>query len=292
MSNKSLTRENRLRDRFVSRRLGHKLGPYESTDLTRFTHGAPGRLLACRACRTLLRDESPAARYEDDPSDPILLRHLYPRYLQAFRQKRLAYQHLLRPGAEVLEIGSHLGAFLQTAEEWGWRPTGLDIGKSASAFARQQGLSVKRQPAEDYMPHLRKPEAIFIWNCFEQLDDPAGLLRRTHQLLGHNGLLIIRVPNAAFYRRHRDDKHALKLLGYNNLLGFPYLYGYTPSLLRGVLEANHFQLLLSHNSSLLTPPYPDLSSRIRKEWQRTSRAGENLPNPTAPWIELVTRRAS
>src|ERR1700679_3496939 len=156
------------------------------------------------------------------------------------------YLPVLRYNAEVLELGSHLGAFLQTAEEWGWRPTGLDIGDSTCAFARKQGLSVKRLGLEDYSPKLRKPEAIFIWNCFEQLEDPSRTLHRSYRLLDKHGLLLVRVPNADFYREQRwrlrnlHSQTALNLLGYNNLLGFPYLHRYTPATLHRFLRVHRF----------------------------------------------------
>jgi hypothetical protein len=96
-------------------------------DLTRFMHGGSARLMTC----------------------PALLSHLYPRYVRAFEEKRSQYLAVLRNGAEVLELGSHLGTFLQTAEQWRWRPRGLDIGESSRAFARNQGVSVKRLAPED-----------------------------------------------------------------------------------------------------------------------------------------------
>jgi hypothetical protein len=49
----------------------------------------------------------------------------------------------LPPGAEILEAGSHLGAYLKVAENWGSKPIGLDIGRDGSAFARRQGRTVK-----------------------------------------------------------------------------------------------------------------------------------------------------
>jgi hypothetical protein len=99
------------------------------------------------------------------------MRHLYPRYRDAFARKCGHFQPLLPPGAEVLEVGSHLGSFLEIAETWSWKPVGLDIGRETSAFARHQGGTVKRVSFDDYSPPAR-PDAIFIWNYFEQLDDP------------------------------------------------------------------------------------------------------------------------
>ncbi len=292
-----IERERRLRSEFVDERLGHHPEPLESMDLTRFMHGGPARLLSCRLCGTRLREEGTRPQYEIDAYDTALLDHLYPRYVRAFEQKRSPYRKLLRPGAEVLEVGSHLGAFLEVAEEWGWRPTGLDIGASTSAYAKRQGGSVKRLALEDYAPRLRRPEAIFIWNCFEQLENPSATLGRAHEMLDRGGLLVVRVPNAAFYSQQRRKldpgrpNRALNLLGYNNLLGFPYLHGYTHASLLRLLRANQFEQVASYNSSLLTPPYPQLSPRVRREWSDVRSRGESLSTVDGPWIEIVSRLA-
>jgi len=293
-SSSRLEQERHRREAFVRRRLGHDPDSLESMDLTRFMHGGPGRLLRCRVCGLGLREEDEEAKYQADRYDTELMRHLYPRYLQAFRKKRSGYRPLLRPGAEVLEVGSHLGAFLQTAEEWGWRPTGLDVGEFTSAFGRREGFSVKRMPLEDYSPRLKRPDAIFVWNCFEQLEDPFGTLRRSHQLLNRHGVLVVRVPNAAFYRAQRRNLEttggALRTLGLNNLLGFPYLHGYTPATLTRLLRSMNFEPLAAHNSSLLTPPYPDLSATVREEWRNVRREAVRSTAIDGPWIEIVSRR--
>ena len=291
-----LSRESDLRASFVSERLDHKPEESELMDLTRFMHGGSGRLLSCPSCGLLDREEEKAAHYEADVYDPELLRYLYPRYLQAFKEKA-AYRSLLPNRAEILEVGSHLGAFLQTAEEWGWRPTGLDIGRVTSAFARRQGTSVKQQPFEDYST-LDRPNAIFIWNCFEQLDDPSKLLNHAYQLLRTHGLLVIRVPNARYYRRQRAQLAAphsgrtVKRLGYNNLLGFPYRYGYTPYALDRILTTNGFRPVAGHSSSLLTPPYPNVSGRILGEWRGIRQEAETSWIGDGPWLEIVSRRMS
>lgn len=274
-----IERENEIRESFVTERLGHRAEDPENMDLTKFMHGGPGRLLRCQCCGLLSRDEEVRAHYEDDLYDPALMKHLYPRYVRAFEHKRELYRPLLREHAEVLEVGSHLGAFLQTAEEWGWRPTGLDIGAATSEFARRQGGTVKRVSLEDYWPRLRRPEAIFIWNCFEQVEDPGAMLRRARAMLARHGLLVVRVPNAAFYLRERERRAGRRLLGYNNLLGFPYRFGYSRGSLQRVLAQSGFTPVALHESGLLTPPYPDLSRRIRQEWKNVRECGA--------WLEVV-----
>ena len=56
---------------------------------------------------------------------------------------------ILRPSADVIELGPHLGGFLQPAEEWDWRPIGVDVGEYITAFVRAKGLKVVRGTLED-----------------------------------------------------------------------------------------------------------------------------------------------
>jgi hypothetical protein len=279
--------ESVLRSCFVSQRLGKPPHGSDAMDLTAFTHGTPARILSCRQCGMLVREESVPVSYQAELWDTDLLNHLYPRMVRSFGTRESRYRQLLREKAEVLEVGSFTGAFLEAAETWGWRPTGIDIGHSAISFARTRGTLVKPTAIEDYSPHLRQPEAIFIWNCFEQLDDPSSTLQRSHELLGRHGLLVLRVPNAAFYLRNRDrvfqSPSTLSALGYNNLLAFPYLHGYTPNLLSDLVVRHGFEPLHWYRSDVQTPPYPDFNALINEEWQRTRRYGH-------PWIELVARR--
>lgn len=291
-----LAHEAQLRESFVDDRLGHRPEELEAMDLTRFMHGEPARLLVCRHCGLLIRDEPATADYASDRYDSTLLRHLYPRYLRAFEDKRSRYEPLLRPGAEVLELGSHLGAFLEAAEDWGWRPTGLDIGAATSTFARKSGGLVRRMTLDDYSPLYRNPEAIFIWNCFEQLEDPHATLARAYRLLDRHGLIVVRVPNGEFYREQRralERAHSpavLRQLGYNNLLAFPYLYGYSAGPLGNLLRTSGFEPIAAYGADLLTPPYPDMTKRVRREWQEAHR--ESLGKRVGSWIEMVARRTS
>jgi hypothetical protein len=108
---------------------------------------------------------------------------------------------------------------------------------------------------------------------------------------------VVRVPNVQFYQRIRKQlmggysRRPLRLLGYNNLLGFPYLHGFTPDLLDRLLRANGFLPAVLLNSNLLTPPYPDLSAKIRNEWGAVRREVQFSCIADGPWIELVGYKA-
>jgi len=49
---------------------------------------------------------------------------------------------------------------------------------------------VKRVSLDDYSPGGR-PDAMFIWNCFEQLDNPWDTMIRTRSMLSRNGLVVL-----------------------------------------------------------------------------------------------------
>lgn len=258
-------------------------------DLTKFMHGEPAEVLMCTKCGTLRRQDARPARYESDQYDAALLRHLYPRYREAFEQKRMHYEALLDAGADILEVGSHVGAFLEVAEGWGWKPVGLDIGADTAAFARKQGATVKRKALSDYSPRFTPIAAVFFWNCFEQLEDPRRSLLDARRLLSRHGLVVLRVPNGDYYRRRVGDWPALQSLGYNNLLGFPYLNGFNTDSLQRLLRSLDFEPVVNFAASLLTPPYPEMTASLRNEWLTLRTEAEQTRPCDNPWIEVVGR---
>ena len=288
-----LERESFLRRRFATSRLGRDPDGLEGMDLTQFMHGSPARIMACTSCGALHRGDELPATYESDRYDGALLRHLRPRYLEAFERKRKRYEPLLRPNAEVLEIGSHVGAFLESAENWGWKPIGLDIGEEISEFARRQGTTVKRFALADYAPGDSSLDAVFIWNCFEQLEHPRRSLLDAARLLSRHGLVVLRVPNGDFYRQHIvGDKRSFLSIGYNNLLGFPYLNGYSVGSLERLLRSANFEPIAAFATNLLTPPYPEMSARMSEEWQSVETEAEHAEPTSSPWIEVVARASA
>jgi SAM-dependent methyltransferase len=295
-----IQREIELRESFVRSRLEGKPSLPEAKDLLDFMHGDPAALFECSTCGLLTRAESEslnASTYEEDVNDPVLMRSVYPRYLAFFRKKERALRDLLPPRARVLELGSHLGAFLQAAEEWTWRATGLDVGRDTTAFARSQGLHVLRDTIEDARLPSREFDAVFIWNCFEQIPDPQPMLALARRVLKPHGLLIVRVPNAHGYKRLRTQDRATPVLAYNNLLGFPYLFGYTERNLRRLLAGSGFGTVRGFDSELITMPFPDRArktteeqreiSRFTATWSRRESQKEEM---AGPWIELIARK--
>jgi SAM-dependent methyltransferase len=216
--------------------------------------------------------------------------------VEFFRNKEAAFRDRLRPRASVIELGSHLGGFLQVAEEWDWRPVGLDIGKDTSDFARRRGLTVRRETIEDTKLGYATADAVFIWNCFEQLADARPTLEAAYRLLRPHGLLVLRVPNARFYLDHRGRNE--DWLAWNNLLGFPYLHGYTDESLNRLVSSHGFEPVRGFNSELLTTPFAELTQPLAAEQRAVSEAVAHDSSEktrihdslTGPWIEVIYRK--
>jgi SAM-dependent methyltransferase len=281
-------------------------------DLTDFFHAENADILACSNCGLLVRNEHeppPARQYAEEEYDPDVMNHLYPRYVNAFRKKEHPYRQLLREEAHVLEIGSHYGAFLQVAKEWNWNAEGVDPGKDTSRFARSKGFVVHNVALEE----ATLPEAglagIFIWNCFEQIEQPQKSLGICRRALEPGGLFTVRTPNGRFYSlceqllqeestgtEERD--FLLRVMGYNNLLGFPYLYGYSGDTLTRLIQPYGFRYESALNSELLTFPLPENPEWVEKEERAINKGVRLLANSVladgsgdliGPWIEVWFR---
>jgi SAM-dependent methyltransferase len=306
--------ESRQRERFVKQRLARPASRDELKDLTDFFHQAKADILVCAKCGLLLRDEhepSPAETYSEDDYDPSVMERLYPRYLDAFRRKEKPYRALLQPGAEILELGSHYGAFLQTAQEWGWRAEGVDVGKDTSRFARSKGFTVHGKEITDCRFAGRRFGGVFIWNCFEQLPDPRPTIAECRRILKPDGLLIVRVPNGLFYTicqkllaeeglRSGASEFLTQAMAYNNLLGFPYLYGHSVATLERLIQQFGFRSEGMLNSELLILPLPENPDWVDAEERAINNEMRMLARSvlanrqgvlTGPWIEVWFRLA-
>ncbi len=305
-----------LRERFVLRRIEGDVQTAELKDKTDFIHTAVENILSCTNCGVLVRsdieDENFKSSYEEDPYDEQVMEHLLQRYIQAFREKE-KYKKMLPSESDVLEIGSHVGGFLHVAQEWGWNPVGVDIGKDIARFANKKGYRTYDKPVEQCDFKDGQFDGIFIWNCFEQLPNPRGSLESISKILKPEGVLVIRVPNGLFYllceaildtKRKvqtalQESDPIVQALAYNNLLGFPHQYGYSGPNLDYLHQKYGFKTINRVNSELITLPSARTPSWAIEEEKRILSALESLAQgvtnvyPEAllgPWIEITYQK--
>jgi SAM-dependent methyltransferase len=314
MTAAALGREVEIRKQFIHERATKPLSPGERKDLTDFFHNEQADLLACETCGLLLRSERErptAPSYSQDEYDAEAIEKIYPKYVRAFAAKEQPYRKLLRAHADVVELGSHYGAFLETASKWGWNAIGADIGEDSSRFARSHGFDVRSCELQECHFESGSMDGLFIWNCFDQIRNPQPVLKEAQRILKRNGLLVVRTPNGLFYtkcQRLLRGKHIspvasqflVEAMAYNNLLGFPYQYGYNGAALEKLIKPFDFRPEGMLNSELLTLPLPEDPEWVVDEEQAIQEGVHLLAHSVlhnregelaGPWIELWFRRS-
>lgn len=276
----------RARDRFFARRIDRRVVRDRIRDVTDVVLGTPAAILRCVDCGALVRDDVPGEEVfcDDDYGDGVL-EALHRAHFDAFRRKESDYRALLPRNARVVEVGCYAGGFLAAAAEWGWNAIGTDIGRDAVRFCRARGFDARSRPLHECELDAHSCDAVFVWNCFEQIADPRPLLDETDRVLRDAGLLVLRVPDAVFYVRYAHEETALAILAYNGLLGWPHRYGYDAATLRRLAERHRFTLMRVLRRPALRPFRDAMHAWARDE--ETAIIGD----VNHGWLELTFAKA-
>src|SRR5436190_548808 len=193
-----------------------------------------------------------------------------------------------------------LAAYAAAARAAGWQFAGVDVNAQTNAFTRALGFQVDDGSIESLDP-ARRVDVVAIWNCLDQLADPASAVRAARAHLASGGMLAVRVPNGACYAAFRPLLQsplagiAREWLAQNNLLGFPYRYGFTPTALERLLVRNGMRV-----EQVVGDVLVPIADRWTKRWaaleerlvKRVIAAGARIARgdkPLAPWFELYAR---
>ncbi len=153
----------------------------------------------------------------------------------------------------VLDIGCGGGHLLRSASQHGWKPFGVDWSADACAACRAAGIPAVQADA-DALPYRDAcMEVVFLLNLLDHTPDPWRVIQEAHRILAPGGLLVIRVPNAAF---HRTWVRCLSMLGlcarWRNWDRAPilHLFAFPAAGLRRIARRGGFQVLETRNSAL------------------------------------------
>ena len=290
---------------YHSRRLDPHVPADHLMDRVAFSQRAPLRLVRCRECGLVYRNpvERPAelaAIYEEErPADDVL-RALHETQRPAYESQSARLTELFGRRGTGIEVGSYVGGFLAAARDAGWQFAGVDVNAGTNAFARSLGFQVDDGTIES-LDSGRRADVVAIWNCLDQLADPASAVRAARSHLAAGGMLAVRVPNGACYAAFRPLLQgplaaiAREWLAQNNLLGFPYRYGFTPSSLARLLERNGMHVervvgdVLVPIADRWTKRWAALEERLIKRVIALGAAISPADKPLAPWIEVYGR---
>jgi hypothetical protein len=274
-------------------------------DRVAFSQRAPLRLVRCRECGLVYRNPVERATemaeiYEDEGPEESVLRALHDTQRPAYDAQAARLTEVFGRRGSGIEVGSYVGGFLAAARDAGWQFSGVDVNARTNTFTRSLGFQVEDGTIES-LDAERRVDVVAIWNCLDQLADPAAAVRAAGGHHGSGGLLAVRVPNGACYAAFRPLLRsplatiARQWLAQNNLLGFPYRYGFTPTALGRLVERNGMRV--EHVQGDVLVPIAD---RWTKRWaaleerlvKRVMAAGAKLSRgdkPLAPWFELYAR---
>ncbi|HYC49679.1 MAG TPA: class I SAM-dependent methyltransferase [Gemmatimonadaceae bacterium] len=283
---------------FHMRRLSPHTPPERLVDRVAFSQAPPWRVVRCRDCGLVYRNpmekrEELCATYTSETPERDALLALHRAQTRTYRaQARRLVRRLERRGTG-LEVGSYVGAFLAAARRERWHFEGLDVNPHTNAFARSLGFTVHDADLEHFEPS-HPFDVVAIWNTFDQLPDPRAAVRAAHRLLRPDGVLAVRVPNGECYARLRAvsvtsaERMSVSraVLAHNNLLTFPYRFGFSPASLTRLLRDLGFDVM---------GVIPDVLVPTADEWtRRWAVVEERLVKPLTkrwtPWFEIYARR--
>jgi len=290
---------------FHSTRLRPRTPPSQLMDRVAFSQHAPLRLVRCRQCGLVYRNPVERATelveaYTDSSPTTERMRALHEtqRASYAAQAHRLA-ETFGRRGSGI-EVGSYVGAFLAAARERGWQFAGVDVNACANAFTRSLGFRVHDGTLES-LDDDHPVDVVAIWNCLDQLPDPVATLRAARNRLAPGGMLAVRVPNGACYAALRPllttplAPLAREWLAQNNLLGFPYRFGFTPSSLERTLTRLGFRVERVVGDVLVpigdewTRRWARVEERVVKKLGVVAARAPVRDRVLAPWVEVYAR---
>ncbi|MDP9360273.1 MAG: class I SAM-dependent methyltransferase [Acidobacteriota bacterium] len=310
LSREAIAAELALRERFFAERIDGYVPPPQRKDRTDIGHGDAAEIVACDGCGILIRLDD-CVDWRSDPYAPYVMEQMLRSNIDAFSRKEVTYRPILPGGAKVVEVGSYVGGFLHVATAWGWDAIGVDVGEETSQFARAHGYVTRTATLEACAFGEASFDAVFIWNCFEQIGDPAALLTESRRILKPEGTLVIRTPNAFFYtacaaRLHAPEREGIDdhgpiviALGHANLLGFPHLYGFSATSLDRFVSPAGFTRVKHVSDRHIPPSISRLTVAAKREHDRMDATLAEIERMIAlvdreaivgPWFEGIYRR--
>jgi SAM-dependent methyltransferase len=99
-------------------------------------------------------------------------------------------------GRRLLDVGAHVGRFMQMAQRDGWSVEGVEVNpKTASCAERRTGSPVHRRPIASVAAEGRRFTALTLTDVLEHIPDPVSVLRNAAALLVPGGVVAVKVPS-------------------------------------------------------------------------------------------------
>lgn len=220
--------------------------------------GIPLTFVQCARCRLVMQNprmtQEALQRYfssdyfihdsktDDGNLDELLGYYDYSAWESSYRRSsRYRLGHIMKfttPPADLLEIGSATGFFLEQARDLGFAAQGLDVSSKFAAVARTKGFQIDEGFIETHPLRARAYDVICSFGAVTCWYDPVAGLKNVHQSLK---------PGGHFVFNHMDrDNFWYRIQGGRNWdYQHPCLFLWSQDTMRACLEKAGFEIVLS-----------------------------------------------
>lgn len=120
----------------------------------------------------------------------------------------------IQPNGKILDIGCYTGVFLQSAQEMGYLPFGVEASPIAIKIATLRVAGNLRQGmAEDILPQYPNNffDIITLIDVIEHLNNPRQILQLCYSKLKKGGVIVVSTPDFSSYvsRIQGENWHAI-----------------------------------------------------------------------------------
>jgi 2-polyprenyl-3-methyl-5-hydroxy-6-metoxy-1,4-benzoquinol methylase len=174
---------------------------------TTLSYGEHYRIVQCKGCGLVYTDPRRPARailgdYEGVVDD---------RYLAEQEGRIATFRRNIRPlealvplynGHRLLDVGAHVGVFVEVAQERGWDAWGVEPSRWAVEVGRTRGLKMVQGTLRDAELDSASFDVVTMWDVVEHLLDPMTDLQEVARLLKPGGVFCVHTVNidSAFAR--------------------------------------------------------------------------------------------
>jgi 2-polyprenyl-3-methyl-5-hydroxy-6-metoxy-1,4-benzoquinol methylase len=181
----------------AERRNGHGSATSETFACTSTAYGLCGPIVKCTRCGLVYQSPVPSAEEILDAYDGVV----DTRYVEESSGRMetfaldLAALERHESGGKLLDVGCHLGFFLDVAKANGWDVKGVEPSRWSVEQARARGLDVRHGTLDSVYFEDGQFDVVTMWDVIEHLSDPLAELKRTHRILKPDGLLAVSTMN-------------------------------------------------------------------------------------------------
>lgn len=224
------------------------------------------RLVTTQNGYRVVRCEGCSFVYVNPRPDSDTLARLYLKYLPDKMADPLAWDLYMRDifskaadciirhrpdKGRLLDIGCGYGFFLaEMRRRGGWELAGMDVSRTAVAYAASQGFNVTQATLETANIKDDTFDAVTMFYVLEHVTDPSGVLAEVMRILKPGGMLLLRVPHTT------PIVEFLKVLRIKNNLYDPpfHLSDFSPVTIKRFLEQAGFTGTHTYIGGFTRPP--------------------------------------